>query len=128
MASCRVFGVSDDHRLNDQDQSSQPPGQQFDLGDSESSSLADLFKLDKSELFYYNNEKKSGKPGAGDAGGNRTKCRRYRTSCRKNELKALKDRYGSLWKLQMDLARSLEMTRELYLKWIISGKMSFSSS
>ena len=122
MASCRVFGVSDlgsFPRLNDQDQPS-------DL-EAESSSLADLFKLDKSELFYYNKETRSG-----DVGGNTRRCRRYRRTRKNiveqetNEVLALKERNISLRKLQMDLARSLEMTRELYLKCILSGKMSFS--
>ena len=45
----------------------------------------------------------------------------------KDELKKLKDRNHSLKKLQKDLERSLEMTRDHYLKFIKSGKICFSS-
>ena len=121
--------------------------------ESEFSSLSDLFNLDKSQFIHYDQEKRRGKPGADntervatekseaerlakekvEAGVNRRRCMIYRSERKKiiqqdeNELQELEDKNASLRKLQEDLARSVELTKDRYLKCILSGKMSFSS-
>ena len=61
------------------------------------------------------------------------RCKRYREEKKqieeqqKKELQTLEGENDSLRKLQEDLARGLEMTRDYYLKCIISGKISFTS-
>ena len=148
MASTRVFGVSGEFPLadlgffpgfNDLVQFShfQPPGKHFyvwkdaipQLPDTEKeSSLAHLFNLDKSEFIHYDQEKRNEKPGADDAERvAKERAEAERINYKKNELQVLMDRNDSLRKLQEELTRSIEMTRDCYLKCILSGKVSFSS-
>ena len=130
IASCREFGETVAFPLDDLGLC-----RSFnDLAESESSSLADLDQLDKSEfIHYYEQEKRSTKPWTKDDGGNVRRCRKYRLTRKnieqqeKHEWQTLKDRNDKLRKLREDLTLSLEMTREPYLKCILSGKMMFSS-
>ena len=85
------------------------------------------------QVHYQNQEKRSRKREAQGDGANRRRCKNYRMAKNKTEqqekeeLQMLKDRKDSLEKLLKDLERRLGMTRDYYLKCILSGRISFSS-